>query len=194
MKVPLFFKSLSSLPDEELMRRVSHKGDDGAFDELYHRHARRLMGFFFRQVNRDEALAADLTQDAFMRVWLARANYSGTSFSTWLYSIAYNLCKNWFRHASYQQMYEEEMREISNEEYDYGFESDLDKESFDDALQTELSKIQPAHRLLFSLRFEEELSVPQIAAILDIPEGTVKSRLHTLIHSLKTKLQHYGKF
>lgn len=91
-------------------------------------------------------------------------------------------------------MYEEEMREISNEEYDYGFESDLDKESFDDALQTELSKIQPAHRLLFSLRFEEELSVPQIAAILDIPEGTVKSRLHTLIHSLKTKLQHYGKF
>lgn len=80
MKVPLFFKSLSSLPDEELMRRVSHKGDDGAFDELYHRHARRLMGFFFRQVNRDEALAADLTQDAFMRVWSARANYSGHHF------------------------------------------------------------------------------------------------------------------
>lgn len=193
MKLSLLPRATSSLSDEELMLRVSHKDDDRAFDELYHRHARKLMGFFFRQVDHDEMLAADLTQDAFMRIWAARENYSGTSLKTWIYSIAYNLCKNHFRHLSYIKVYEDEMTDTSNETFDEGFETKLDKKSFDQALQAELDNMSPPYRMLFSFRFEEELSVPQIASILDIPEGTVKSRLHTLIQSLRNKLQHYGK-
>lgn len=184
---------LHKLTDEQLMERVSAHDDDRAYDELYHRHARKLMGFFFRQVNRDEALAADLLQDAFMRVWASRDTYSGAAFLTWLYSIAYNLCKNHFRHESYVMMYEEEVKITKSEEYVDDFECQLDKESFDETLQTMLQNMPPAQRMLFSLRFEEELTVPQIAKVLDILEGTVKSRLHTLIVSLKNKLQHYGK-
>ena len=75
------------------MCRVSSKDDDRAFDELYHRHARRVMGFLVRQLS-DEDRAADLVQDAFMRVWSSRERYmSGADFSTWLFSIAYNLVK-----------------------------------------------------------------------------------------------------
>ena len=106
MKIPIFLKPLSSFTDEELMQRVSSKDDDRAYSELYHRHARRLMGFFFRQMNGDEALAADLTQDAFLRVWTARDRFSGTSFRTWLLTIGYNLVKNHFRHSGHQREYE----------------------------------------------------------------------------------------
>jgi RNA polymerase sigma-70 factor (ECF subfamily) len=54
-----------------------------------------------------------------------------------------------------------------------------------------LEKLPPESRLLFSLRFEEELAVPQIAEIMAIPEGTVKSRLFALTQSLKQKLNHH---
>ena len=190
MRLPFLFNirnkvlPLHKLTDEQLMERVSAHDDDRAYDELYHRHARHLMGFFYRQVNRDEALAADLLQDAFMRVWASRDTYSGAAFLTWLYCIAYNLCKNHFRHESYVLTYEEEVKIT---------QCQRDRASFDEALQAELQNMPSVDRMLFSLRFEEELTVPQIAKVLDIPEGTVKSRLHTLIVSLKNKLQHYGK-
>jgi len=187
------FQSLSSLSDEMLMRRVFLKDDDRAFDELYHRHARRLMGFFLRQLNHDEALAADLTQDTFTRVWSAREGYNQGNFSTWLFSIAYNLCKNHYRHLAYEQTYEQEIQHLSNEEQDDRFDQQIDQAAFDKALKAELEQLPPPMRLLFSLRYEEEHTIPQIAVIIGIPEGTVKSRLHTLTQTLKQKLQHYGK-
>lgn len=218
MILPMLFHSLRALTDEQLMARVSGKDDERAYDELYRRHARRLMGFFFRQLGHDEALAADLTQDTFMRVWANRNTFytergsvsfypsakvpikekgslpvSGraggeVSFSTWLYSIAYNLCKNHFRHISYEQEYAQEVALRGHESEDNTFDIQLDRQIFEEVLQSELAKLPPALRLLFSLRFEEDLSIPQIAVILGIPEGTVKSRIHRLVQMLRKNL------
>ena len=92
-----YFKPLSALTDDELMQRVGSKDDDRAYGELYRRHASRLMGFFFRQVGKDEAAAADLVQDAFLRLWTSRNKFGGTGFRTWLFTISFNLLKNHFR-------------------------------------------------------------------------------------------------
>lgn len=184
----MLFHSLRALTDEQLMERVSGQDDERAYDELYRRHARRIMGFFLRQLGRDEALAADLTQDTFMRVWSSRSTYSGSSYRTWLYSIAYNLCKNHFRHLSYEQAYEQELSLIGQEPEDNDFDMKIDRKAFEESLQSELAKLPPAPRLLFSLRFEEDLSILQIAQILGIPEGTVKSRLHHLVQTLRKNL------
>ena len=189
MIISRLFKPLSALADDELMQRVSSKDDDRAYDELYHRHARKLMGFFYRQTDGDEALAADLTQDAFMRVWTARDKYSGASFRAWLLTIAYNLLKNHYRHSEHQRRYEQFAMQTREEAADSNIVEILDGEAMDLALKALLEKMTPGNRLLFSLRFEEELTVPQIALVLAIPEGTVKSRLHTLIQSLKQKLR-----
>ena len=189
MIITHLFKPLSALTDEELMQRVGSKDDDRAYDELYHRHARRLMGFFYRQTDGDEALAADLTQDTFMRVWTARDKYSGASFRAWLLTIAYNLLKNHYRHSEHQRRYEQFAMQTREEAADSNIVEILDGEAMDLALKALLEKMTPGNRLLFSLRFEEELTVPQIALVLAIPEGTVKSRLHTLIQSLKQKLR-----
>lgn len=182
------FKPLASLTDDELMQRVSCKDDDRAFDLLYRRHARRLMGFFFRQLDRNEAVAADFTQDAFMRIWTARNKFVGTNFRTWLFTIAFNLVKNHYRHAEHQQHYEQFLALHQAVTEDSNVVETLDGEAFDRALKQELERMSPDALLLFSLRFEEELSVPQIAEVMAIPEGTVKSRLHTLTQTLKKKL------
>jgi RNA polymerase sigma-70 factor (ECF subfamily) len=189
MIIPHFFKSLSAFTDEELMQRVGSKDDDRAYDELYHRHARRLMGFFFRQTGGNEALAADLTQDTFMRVWMARDRFSGTSFHTWLLTIGYNLLKNHYRHSEHEKDYESFAMQTQEEVGDNGVIDQLDQQTFDQILSRLLEKMPPESRLLFSLRFEEELTVPQIAVVMAIPEGTVKSRLHILTQTLKLKLR-----
>ena len=67
----------------------------------------------------------------------------------------------------------------------------MDNKRFDEALRTELSLLDADSRLLFSLRFEEEMTVPQIAKVMNIPEGTVKSRQHTIVRNLKNKLKIY---
>ena len=206
------FKSTGSLTDEQLMARVSGKDDERAYDELYRRHARRLMGFFLRQLNHDEALAADLTQDTFLRVWANRKTYAPNAvapyilpvgksrplrerdgervFSPWLFRIAYNLCKNRYRHLAYEQAYEQEVKHTEQEAEDNTFDMQIDRDTFDRILQAELTKLPPDQRLLFSLRFEEDLSVPQIATIIGIPEGTVKSRLHSLTKRLRQFIIH----
>ena len=191
MTIPMFLKPLSSLKDEELMLRVSSKDDDRAYGELYHRHARRLMGFFFRQSGGDEALAADLTQDAFMRVWTARDKFSGSSFRTWLLTIGYNLVKNHYRLSEHQKQYEQFVVQTGEEVAESNIVEHLDNKAFDQALRQLLEKMPPESRLLFSLRFEEELTVPQIAVVMSVPEGTVKSRLHILTQSLKQKLNYH---
>lgn len=191
MTIPMFLNPLSSLKDEELMLRVSSKDDDRAYGELYHRHARRLMGFFFRQSGGDEALAADLTQDAFMRVWTARDKFSGSSFRTWLLTIGYNLVKNHYRLSEHQKQYEQFVVQTGEEVAESNIVEHLDNKAFDQALKQHLEKMPPESRLLFSLRFEEELTVPQIAVVMSVPEGTVKSRLHILTQSLKQKFNYH---
>lgn len=184
--------SPNSLTDEQLMQRVADKGDDRAFDVLYHRHSRSLMGMLYRQLHQDEARAADLTQDAFMRVWAGRQRYApGSSFRTWLFSIAYNLIKNEYRHDEHVSEYELHVIQSSTDGQDDDLDVRLDNETFDRALRLELEKLSPPQRMLFSLRFEEELSVPEIARIMDIPEGTVKSRQYKLVQTLKQTLKEY---
>lgn len=67
----------------------------------------------------------------------------------------------------------------------------MDVQMFDRELSTLLDKLPPEQRVLFALRYEEELTVPQLAEVMGIPEGTVKSRLHYLLQYLRKKLKVY---
>ena len=67
----------------------------------------------------------------------------------------------------------------------------LDDSLFDHALRQELARLNEVQLMLFELRFTQELTVPEIAAVLEIPEGTVKSRLHNLVQYLRLRLKEY---
>ncbi len=182
-------KPLRQLVDEELMARVA-AGNDRAFEELYHRYARRLKGFFFLQLGGDEELAADATHDVFLRAYEARSRYrEGRSVSTWLFTIAYNLCRNHYRNNAYeaQLLATLDAEPISEQQ----IEVQLDAATLDEALAQVLAELPAPLHQLFSLHYQEELTIPQVAEIVGIPEGTVKSRLHKTMNIIRKKLKKY---
>ena len=182
-------KPLRQLTDEQLMARAK-AGNDAAFEELYHRYARRLKGFFFLQLGGDEELAADATHDVFLRAYEARNRYQeGKNVSTWLFTIAYNICRNHYRSNAYEMQLSSTLdaEPISDEQ----IEVQLDAAALDDALAQVLSELPPPLHQLFSLHYQEELTIPQVAEIVGIPEGTVKSRLHKTMNIIRKKLKRY---
>lgn len=189
------FNTIRKRSDEELMGRVCADADDRAFNELYRRHARRLQGFFFRMLRGNGELAADFVQEVFLRLWSSRARYrEGDSVSTWMFSMAYNLCKNEYRHQSRCIVESVEDEGVMAEQtYEEDFELQMDVGTLDRLLHEELQLLPPDSRLLFALRYEEELTVPQVAEIVGVPEGTVKSRLNRLMGHLRQRLTNYLK-
>ena len=182
-------RPLRQLADEELMARAA-AGNDRAFEELYRRYARRLKGFFFLQLGGDEELAADATHDVFLRAYEARSRYQeGRSVSTWLFTIAYNLCRNHYRSNAYeaQLLATLDAEPISEQQ----IEVQLDAATLDEALAQVLAELPAPLHQLFSLHYQEELTIPQVAEIVGIPEGTVKSRLHKTMNIIRKKLKKY---
>ena len=185
----LFPLRLSAQSDEQLMQRAA-RGNDRAFEELYNRHARRLQGFFVRRLGNDSDLAADFMHDTFLRLYAAREKYhEGRNFRAWLYTIAYNLWKNHHRN---------QLTIVGDSSAVDGFpvdnsdiEVELDEAILHNALREVLKDLPDPYAMLFSLHYEEELSVPQIAQITELPEGTVKSRLHKTMNIIKTELKKY---
>ncbi|MBR3859872.1 MAG: sigma-70 family RNA polymerase sigma factor, partial [Bacteroidaceae bacterium] len=103
--------ALSALTDAELMQRIG-RGEHAAFDTIYNRYAQKLGGFFLRMLAYDTAKAEDMVQELFTRMWTHRREYrSEQPFATWLYAMAYNLCKNEYRHETVRQAYVEEIRQ-----------------------------------------------------------------------------------
>ena len=183
-------KPLRQQTDEQLMARAA-AGSDTAFEELYRRYARRLKGFFFMQLGGDEELAADATHDVFLRAYEARRRYQeGRKVDTWLFTIAYNICKNHYRSNAYeaQLLASLDAEPVSNQQ----IEVDLDAAILDEALAQVLNELPAPLHQIFSLHYQEELTIPQIAEIVGVPEGTVKSRLHKTMNIIRKKLNNYA--
>lgn len=183
-------KPLRQQTDEQLMTRAA-TGSDTAFEELYRRYARRLKGFFFMQLGGDEELAADATHDVFLRAYEARSRYQdGRKVDTWFFTIAYNICKNHYRSNAYEAQL---MASLDAEPVtDQQIEVELDAALLDEALAQVLSELPAPLHQLFSLHYQEELTIPQIAEIVGIAEGTVKSRLHKTMNMIRNKLKNYA--
>ena len=175
--------------DEQLMAKAA-AGSDTAFEELYRRYARRLKGFFFLQLGGDEELAADATHDVFLRAYEARDRYQeGRRVDTWLFTIAYNICRNHYRSNAYeaQLLATLDAEPITNQQ----IEVQLDQTALDEALTQVLDELPAPLHQIFSLHYQEELTIPQIAEIVGVPEGTIKSRLHKTMNIIRKKLKKY---
>jgi RNA polymerase sigma-70 factor (ECF subfamily) len=175
--------------DEQLMKQAS-AGSDTAFEELYRRYARRLKGFFFLQLGGDEDLAADATHDVFLRAYEARSRYQeGRRVDTWLFTIAYNICRNHYRSNAYEAEFLANLdaEPVTNQQ----IEVQLDQATLDEALAQVLAELPAPLHQIFSLHYQEELTIPQIAEIVGVPEGTIKSRLHKTMNIIRKKLKQY---
>lgn len=173
--------------DEELLPLIAG-GASSAFDELYHRYSQKMFSYFFRMLWKNKELAEDQTQELFFKIiHNAKKFETGRSFSTWLYSIAHNMCKNEYRKEEVRMKY----AKIKTGESLTGNEKNIDLQKFKVAVSHCIGKLNEEKKSLFILRFQEHLSVPEISTILDIPEGTIKSRLFYLLKDMKEELSEF---
>ena len=175
--------------DDETLMKWLGKGDEKAFVELYGRYSQRLLDYFYRMLGRDEEKAQDFLQDLFLKLVEKPHLYdSRRKFSTWLYAVAANMCKNEYR--------SREVRKIMETVSDFGPEAPrekpddegIDRVWFETGLMHELENLSVEHRSVFLLRYQEERSVKEISEILGCTEGTVKSRTFYALRKLAQRL------
>lgn len=178
--------------DEDLMFHLGN-GEELAFDELYGRYGKRLLGYFMRMLNFDRGDAEDALQDIFLKIAEAPEKFDRSrSFKTWVFSIASNYCKNYYRHKKVVMESEEELvytEGFAHESFFAGMSSRLDAAQFRQMLDEALSELPPAKKEAFILKYQEEKSIAEIAFIQGCPEGSVKSRLHYTLKVLEERLK-----
>jgi len=152
------------------------------FRNLYLEHGPRAQGFFLRMTGYDRELARDLTQDLFMRLWSAKDSYDPKRpFLTWMFAIAYNMLKNEYR----RRMTVMEYVESVEKEEPVVETNNLETEQREQILRNAIGLLPEPQKVVFLLRYEEELPIADIARVCSIPEGTVKSRLFTALTAVR---------
>lgn len=171
-----------------LMQQVARR-DEQAFGLLYDRYGQRMYRYFYRMLWRDAAKAEDFTQELFLKLIEKPHLYDPSrSFRTWLYTLASNLCKNEYRR--------KKPSDVDWPLSDNGWQEQfipeaLDRALFETKLREAIDLLGEAHKLCFVLRYQEALSVAEIAVIADCPEGTVKSRLHHALQKVAGELEFF---
>jgi len=185
----MFFQRLQKKSDEELMRLIQ-RGNSNAMTELYHRYSRKLLRYFFRMLWKDEARAQDFLHDLFVKV-IENAGRFNTDrkFSTWLYSVAHNMCKNEYRKQAFRQALGAD--HFSAERSEDVTQQQMEALEFQHVLDQALEKLDEEDKHLFMLRYEMEMPLEEIALLLDCPLGTVKSRLFYVKRKLAGLLYKY---
>lgn len=154
------------------------------FRSLYLEHGPRAQGFFLRMTGYDRELARDLTQDLFMRLWSGRDSYDPQRpFSTWMFAIAYNMLKNEYRHRMTVMEYAQSVDR--SEPLTAEPSEELENRQRDDILRDAVQHLPEQQKVVFMLRYEEEMPLAEIAKVCSIPEGTVKSRLFNALTAVR---------
>ena len=172
--------------DEELVRRFN-SGDTEAYSELVLRYQDRIFTLCLRWM-RDRQVAEEVAQDVFIAAFRALPRFRGDAkFSTWLFRIAVNHCKNRRlykrrrRHDQHEPL-EGQPREDGPERQlpsaDPGTDRALHRSEASSILQEALEHMDESYRTILVLRDIQGLPYEEISDILDLPRGTVKSRLH----------------
>jgi RNA polymerase sigma-70 factor (ECF subfamily) len=184
----------SNISDEQLIARFQ-LGDVQAYDLLVRRYKDQLLNFVYRFVgNRTDA--EDIVQETFLRVYKNKHMYKEIAkFSTWVYTIAGNLAKTELRRRKRHKIFS--VSNFVNEERDYDIpdrehspEKKVDSTIQEDIIQKAIEKLPAKFREVIILRDIQGFAYEEISQILDIPLGTVKSR----VNRGRLKLQEDLKF
>jgi len=169
--------------DEALYTRLL-AGDLSAFERLYDRYERPLHGFLCAQLG-DPQEAEDLFHETFMALLRARGTRTELrSFKAWIFQVARNLCLNRVRS---RKRADRAMQTLAHEPA-AAVAGEPDGVRNSTALQAAVVRLPAPLAELYQLR-ASGLSYEDVAAILDIPVGTVKSRIHEMVRRLREEMQ-----
>jgi RNA polymerase sigma-70 factor (ECF subfamily) len=180
---------MQTTSDEVLIGRIA-TGDRLAMQVLFARHHVRVYRFVLRLV-RNEATAEDLISEVFLDVWRQAGKFEGRSqVSTWLLSIARFKALSAMRKRTDQELDDETAEAVVDNSDDP--EVSLAKKDKGEVLRQCLTALSPEHREIIDLVYYHEKSVDEVAAIVGIPEATVKTRMFYARKKLADVLKRNG--
>jgi RNA polymerase sigma-70 factor (ECF subfamily) len=192
-------RTTDGLSDAEVMLRVK-AGDDSAFDFLVQKYRRPMIGFMYRMA-RNPAVAEDLAQEVFLRVYRSRENYEvSAKFSTWLYRIATNLAANYLRDTRHERP--EVTVSIDEPDEDTGLTVDIQDSSLSAeetilrserlaAIRQRVQELPERQRMAVVMHKYQQMDYRQIAEVLKLSESATKSLLFRAYETLRGQLKEF---
>ncbi len=170
-------KNINTSSDEDLVNAIVKTNDTLLFEILYDRYAALVYNKCFGFA-KDGDEAKDLTQDVFLKLFVKLASFKGKSkFSTWLYAFTYNHCVNYVTRNTAKKFEKQaidykDIENLSDVENDYSFQ-----DMRVDKLKAALELVSPDEKMILLLKYQDSLSIKDIASALDIGESAVKMRI-----------------
>ena len=165
---------MTAAADQDLMRRIAGR-DQTAMSALYARHHVRLYRYLVR-LTRNEAIAEELMNEVFLETWRKAGSYEGrSSVSTWLMSIGHNRAISLLRKRGEEALDDNMAMKIADE--DDTPEVALQKRGKAEVMRACMEQLSADHREIIDLVYYHDKSVSEAAAIIGIPENTVKTRM-----------------
>lgn len=180
-----------AISDAECVRKLQ-RGETEAFETLIRRHQKTIFNLVYRMLG-DYDEAAEISQEVFLSAYRAIGNFRGeANFSTWLYRIALN-------HATTRRksMNTRQQRNLPIENTEPlsdphpGPAETMEKKEIRERVQRALNSLEPDDATVILLRDLQDVPYEEVARVLEIPVGTVKSRLHRARQALKSELAAY---
>lgn len=187
---------MTQASDDQLLIERAQEGDRAAFDTLVSRYEERAYKYAYR-LTRNQDLAADIVADSFIRVYRALKNFRGQSaFSTWLYRIVTNcFLDRRKRNKEQGNVSMDDHMEVSTGAISRQYEDDgpgpdelAERNARESAIQGALEHLPDYQKAMLIMYHVEAKSYEDIAATLDLPIGTVKSRLNRARVALRDQL------
>ena len=183
--------SSSTEQDDTLLVAASKQGDQDAFAQLVHRYQRRVFNLVFRMLQQYEE-ANEITQETFLAAWQGLPSFRGDArFPTWLYRIAYNCSLKQLEQRKRDQalqsaMQAEQLLQHTND--DIRTDAQLEAHDRQALVQQHLSQLPAKYRIVLVLRHLQEMTYEEMAEILTVPIGTIKTHLFRARNLLKERL------
>lgn len=182
--------------DDTALVEASRNGDQDAFAQLVQRHQRRVFNLVFRMLQQYEE-ANEITQETFLAAWQGLPTFRGDArFSTWLYRIAYNCCLKQLEQRKRDKSLQLAMQAEHLLEYtecDERAHAELDAHDCQTLVHEHLAKLPAKYRIVLVLRHLQEMTYEEMAEILTMPIGTIKTHLFRARNLLKERLEAFDR-
>jgi RNA polymerase sigma-70 factor, ECF subfamily len=182
--------------DDILLVAASKNGDQEAFAQLVQRYQRLVFNLVYRMLQQYEE-ATEITQETFLAAWQGLPSFRGDArFPTWLYRIAYNCSLKQLelrKRDRALQVALEENKTLENANDEQRENAELDAHERQILIQEHLSHLPAKYRIVLILRHLQDMTYEEMAEILTMPIGTIKTHLFRARNLLKERLQSFNR-
>jgi RNA polymerase sigma-70 factor, ECF subfamily len=182
--------------DEAQLVAASKQGNQDAFAQLVQQHQRRVFNLVFRMLQEYEE-ANEVTQETFLAAWQGLPSFRGDArFSTWLYRIAYNCALKQLEQRRRDQALQVDLRAehvVADRDQEERVDAELEARARQTAVHEQLSMLPAKYRIVLVLRHLQEKTYEEMAEILTLPVGTIKTHLFRARNLLKERLETFDR-